>query len=436
VSESVYYIAGNGMNVWDNKSLFRDLPRLSASSQYFEGVSCKICGAESHPFDRVDFNKYCSEEDCYRFGFSGIQIPYFRCISCGFLFADAFDGWSHDDFAKFIYNDDYVKVDPEYVAIRPNRIAETMAMRLRGAEAARILDYGSGAGIFVARMRELGFLDIHAYDPFASPSLPPGRFDIITCFEVMEHSVDPRKTLTDMAALLRPGGCIVISQTLQPADIHSRRGAWWYLAPRNGHISTFTEEALEILGRERGLFLYRGDTLYGFAGKEVSDYARRALNCTGPSIATVSLYAPSILEDAPIFGPTRKAVLWHRAEARDHRRFRWSGSSQLQWRVSWPAVARLRVVVRMVRQAAADYAACCSIALDDVEVPVESVRGELVAEFSVQERTGGIVELRMPQPVRVASEGSREIGLGIAIHYPPRRENGNDARVQQLEDKL
>ena len=41
--------------------------------------------------------------------------------------------------------------------------------------------------------------------------------------------------LADMASFLAPGGAIVFSQPLQPADIETIRGAWWYVAPRNGH---------------------------------------------------------------------------------------------------------------------------------------------------------------------------------------------------------
>ena len=47
---------------------------------------------------------------------------------------------------------------------------------------------------------EVGFRDVTAYDPFSSPQRPEARFDIMTCFEVMEHSPDPRATGSDRPA--------------------------------------------------------------------------------------------------------------------------------------------------------------------------------------------------------------------------------------------
>ncbi len=39
----------------------------------------------------------------------------------------------------------------------------------------------------------------------------PGRFDLVTCMEVLEHVPDPGALITDLAALLRPGGDLFVS---------------------------------------------------------------------------------------------------------------------------------------------------------------------------------------------------------------------------------
>ena len=110
-----------------------------------------------------------------------------------------------------------------------------------------MLDYGSGSGAFAERMAAHGFANITNYDPFSSPARPDGKFSLITCFEVIEHTVSPAVCINDMAAFLAPGGCIVFSQPLQPADIEVLRGSWWYIGPRNGHASIFTADALARL---------------------------------------------------------------------------------------------------------------------------------------------------------------------------------------------
>ena len=283
----------------------RALPRLGCGRTAIHSAGCKLCGAESPLFDRVDFNKFCNFGDYYSLGISGVSVDYRRCTSCGFLFTDFCDTWSTEDFHDLIYNDDYIKVDGDYVAARPTQFANAFADRFRGAKDARILDYGCGTGVFVQRMREHGFRGIDGYDPFTSPSRPHGRYDIITCFEVIEHSTDPPGILADMLGFMQPDGCIVLSQTLQPDDIMAIRGSWWYLAPRNGHVSTYTKEAFEILGRRYGMLFDCGDTVHGFHGDGLSAYARIAL-------ASVDRPAPKHRaddNDQPAFPPISAPAL-------------------------------------------------------------------------------------------------------------------------------
>ena len=203
----------------DPRQHLRRLPGLESRSPTEASVPCKICGGPTIHFDRVDFNKYCSPENHYEFGFSGIIVDYVRCVDCGFLFTNFCDSWSADDSRDLIYNNDYIKVDHEYAETRPMRTAKVIAERFRGAESARILDYGSGAGVFARCMRQAGYETVQEYDPFSSPNRPHGRFDIITCFEVIEHTSDPRGTLADLVSLLKPDGCILLSQTLQPEPV-------------------------------------------------------------------------------------------------------------------------------------------------------------------------------------------------------------------------
>src|ERR1700678_1141458 len=105
----------------------RAAPPLDPANANAQAHHCKICRASSKPFDVVDFNKFASEVDFYGFGLSGITIPYYRCSSCGFLFTNSFDDWSAEDFAEFIYNTDYIKVDGDYAGVRANQAASRMS---------------------------------------------------------------------------------------------------------------------------------------------------------------------------------------------------------------------------------------------------------------------------------------------------------------------
>ncbi len=80
------------------------------------------------------------------------------------------------------------------------------------AKDASILDYGCGNGVFIDYLRQRGYTDVHGYDPHvpAFARHPEGRFDCVVANDVIEHVADPRATIADFAALVRPGGMLYI----------------------------------------------------------------------------------------------------------------------------------------------------------------------------------------------------------------------------------
>jgi len=245
-------------------------------------IRCKICIGESLKFDIVDFNKFCAG-NFYYFGFSGIPVTYYQCQHCSFIFTDFFDDWTPEDFAKFIYNADYSLVDGEYEAIRPANMATEMASFLADHRSARILDYGSGTGVFADRLKASGFAAVENYDPFTNPERPSGAFDIVTCFETIEHSPSPNDTIADLLSFMKPDGCIIFGTSIQPANINELRANWWYIGPRNGHVSIYTLEALELLGAGVGLEFYFGEGMFAFAGRKPSPQLMPLLRAIGPT---------------------------------------------------------------------------------------------------------------------------------------------------------
>jgi hypothetical protein len=88
---------------------------------------CKICGGAAELYGVVDFHKSCAEADGVRLRLSGVPVYYRRCATCEFLFTDAFDDWSHDQFKAHIYNEGYLTVDPSYQTARPRMRASSRA---------------------------------------------------------------------------------------------------------------------------------------------------------------------------------------------------------------------------------------------------------------------------------------------------------------------
>jgi len=214
-------------------------------------VACKVCRGASGLLGVVDFHKSCEEAKGKLLGLSGCPVYYRRCGRCGFVFTDAFDDWGVEDFRRSIYNEDYALVDPDYAEVRPagnaRLVTETFAA---SREALRVLDYGGGTGVLAGRLRDEGFMG-ETYDPFSEfREMPEGRFDLITCFEVMEHVSDPRATTETMARLLKQEGAILFSTLVQPVEFAAEGLRWWYAAPRNGHISLYSTAALaHLFGR-------------------------------------------------------------------------------------------------------------------------------------------------------------------------------------------
>jgi len=386
-------------------------PPLDVATARLQALPCKICRAAAVPFDILDFNRVASVTEFYRFGWSGIMVPYYRCEQCGFLFTNHFDDWTDVEFADFVYNKDYIKVDGDYKEKRPRVVASLMAKILQDCKAARILDYGAGSGMFASEMSDLGFKNIYSYDRFSNPERPAGKFDLITCFEVIEHATNPIEIFEDMMAFLVDGGAILFSQTLQPKDINSLRGSWWYLAPRNGHVSTFTEHALSEIGRRLGLVFHSdGGGTFAAVRSGPSRFADLAARRVGPAFVSLSLNAPDT-------GPAND--IWFGVEGRTPR-FRWMRRRDVAWPLNPPTsgAAKLRIQIPVRHQIVPDFAERCGILVEGVEWPCQFTGGMIVAEGVITAKGPIEVRLRTPpllSPARLRdSPDSRELGLAIA----------------------
>ena len=212
-----------------------------------EPAPCKICGGEAPLYGVVDFNRNCEIPNGITLALTGTPIYYRRCGSCGFLFTDAFDNWNKDEFKTYIYNDAYYSVDPGYVAERPNSNAEVVA-RLWGPLKAetRVLDYGGGNDVFCAALRASGFPVAVTYDPMVPEFArrPDGKFNLVTCFETLEHLPDPTAGIAQIIEYAADPGLVLFTTLLLPTDFDKQRLNWWYIGPRNGHVSIFSKQAL------------------------------------------------------------------------------------------------------------------------------------------------------------------------------------------------
>ncbi|MFM0734117.1 class I SAM-dependent methyltransferase [Paraburkholderia sediminicola] len=237
------------------------------------GVSvCKVCHGEAPLYGVVDFNKNCEER---RGGFlpqSGIPIYYHRCDRCGLIFTRAFDRWQKSAYLKHIYNEHYEVVDPDYVDARATANAVMVADFIAKGNALRCLDYGGGNGTLSGLLRGRD-LDAHSWDPMAEDATEPplGSFDLVTAFEVLEHTPEPLATVEQALGALRQRGVMLFS-TMTMDDLPPRAMDHWYIAPRNGHITIHTAPSLQTLFATFGYRVHHFNKNLHLALRETPDW--------------------------------------------------------------------------------------------------------------------------------------------------------------------
>ena len=139
----------------------------------------------------------------------------------------------------------------------------------------RVLDYGGGNDAFCAALRADGFPVAVSYDPMvpAHARRPQGKFEVVTCFETLEHLPDPVGGIALLAECVAEPGLAHISTFAQPADFPTIGVNWWYVAPRNGHISIFSRKALALaFGRHGYKTVSLSDNLH-FAFRTLPTFA-------------------------------------------------------------------------------------------------------------------------------------------------------------------
>jgi SAM-dependent methyltransferase len=107
------------------------------------------------------------------------------------------------------------------------------------AECARIAQEKSGAYVFAGDIIDAPF--------------PPGSFDVVTCFDVLEHLYEPRRVLAKVSEWLKPGGIFYV---LVP-NIDSAEGrvfgSYWAGLELPRHLFHYSPASLEFLAESAGL---------------------------------------------------------------------------------------------------------------------------------------------------------------------------------------
>ena len=171
-----------------------------------------------------------------------------------------------------------------------------------GQPAARVLDYGCGPGYFLAECKEAGFecagvefsalaasfaekrfgLRVKTEPDRALTELPEGRFDVVTAWQVLEHTRNPQAVVSGLVRLLKPGGVFCVAVPSLACLQYRLQGANWFNIRNQTHLVFFSRKGLEQLLRSAGLVrlkrpvIWGGRAELGLAGR-MAQYASRVL---------------------------------------------------------------------------------------------------------------------------------------------------------------
>lgn len=213
---------------------------------------CTLCNSDKLDFAfKVPFNKSCHGVDPK----STIKdsVDFYICKECGYIHAPYFISWGSDDFAKNVYNSDYVKFDPDFKLVRPQQQASTLIRSGWFNKQIKHLDYGCGNGKLVELLKTQGYKSI-GYDPFYNENEISDTYDIITCFEVLEHTVNPKQLFYDINKASKKNTIIFFTtyrydKVLGIKPISSLAD-WWYTGVRNGHISFYSNKTINYIANK------------------------------------------------------------------------------------------------------------------------------------------------------------------------------------------
>ncbi len=170
----------------------------------------------------------------------------------------------------------------------------------------KILDVGCGSGVWLVKMAENGYGNLHGADPFLANEIrhgdrvhirncsiheldEDGTYDYIRFSDSFEHVTDPHEVLQSARRLLKDNGAIEIKIPTYPNIAFDVLGPHWYQLDAPRHISLHSIKSIKVLAESNSLrirdceydsncgqfirsLMYMHNTPFYKADKEVEKY--------------------------------------------------------------------------------------------------------------------------------------------------------------------
>jgi 2-polyprenyl-3-methyl-5-hydroxy-6-metoxy-1,4-benzoquinol methylase len=241
--------------------------RVQQYQALLETVPCNLCGADDYEIvypPRYELAKPDEINETFRSSGDEVLLDQLvRCKSCGLQYLNprlrtdvVIEGYSVGSDEIFV----------SQAAGRERTFSKSLKHieRLR-PQRGRLLDVGTAGGSFLAVAKRAGW-DVAGCEPnrwlcdwanqhyglkivpgtIFDMKLPDAWFDVVTLWDVLEHTSDPKSVLAECSRVLKPGGILLVNYP----DIHSLIARlmgrkWVFLL--SVHLYYFTKQTLKAM---------------------------------------------------------------------------------------------------------------------------------------------------------------------------------------------
>jgi SAM-dependent methyltransferase len=191
----------------------------------FREMHCVTCGQREYvvryearlpDLERLDFSARRAGEHCHP--------RIVECAHCGQIYSNPYfgDGLIADLYRSAKYID-----EPQLDNMARDYLREfEAAVGDRPKDGLRVLEVGCANGFFLRRLHQQGYRSLQGIEPgqeavalapqevrpfirndfFGPASFPPSSFDVVCCFQVMDHMIDPAAFVQAVFRVLDTGG--------------------------------------------------------------------------------------------------------------------------------------------------------------------------------------------------------------------------------------
>ncbi|MGI8548244.1 MAG: class I SAM-dependent methyltransferase [Gemmatimonadaceae bacterium] len=202
------------------------------------------------------------------------------------------------------YNDAYAVHMQSYLASAEPQ-ARAVARMLGDTSPGRMLEIGCSYGAVLSQFRSRGWqvegveideraaswardrhgLDVHpgALADVRDRLHPP--YDVVACYHVIEHIIDPHAFLREVRELLPPDGILVLRTPNASSAIARLTKGWWEWCVVPEHVHLFSLRSLTLVLEQSGFTPGRTITRRGGAAGTLSELLRAAVRWSIPGAA-------------------------------------------------------------------------------------------------------------------------------------------------------